>query len=581
MNNSTPQWRIKSPSSEDSLTKSMATAIAKRIQVSTLLVHLMNLRGLSTPEEMERFLNPGLRHLHPLERWPNIERGAKLIRESIERNEKIAIWGDYDVDGITATSLVKDFLNKRRVDVSHYIPDRMEFGYGLHPDGIHRLATQGIKLLISVDCGIANIEEVQIANNLGMNVIITDHHLPGPTLPNAAVIINPKLDNWPSTNLAGVGVIFLLMGALNRILPDTLIDIREYLDLVALGTIADVVPLDDQNRILVKNGLLLISEGRRTGIQALKSVSKIGQDDKIDAGTIGFSLAPRINAAGRIGNPNLAVNLLLEEDYVTAEQIANKLDKLNSKRKNEESRILEEATAQAEGQLELPAFVLHSEHWHSGIIGIVASRIVEKYNRPCLILTKENGLFKGSGRSTPNVNLYLALEDCKQCLYKFGGHQQAAGLKLAPFQLANLKIDFPKAVTKQIGNKLHQHIIEVDTRLSFSEITPSLLKELDMLQPFGPNNPKPIFISPPSKVLKIRFFSHNQHIELYLQDTNDLSTARAIAWRQGNFWLNKTLQEKVISIAYFPNRSKYNGLTQIELTVNHIFIHSDDTAIQS
>lgn len=570
MNSTLRSWSIKSPPRSACLDQSRIQLLARRLEISPLLVRLLLLRGQATEADMDKFLSPGLRHLLPLDKWPNVMAGAQLLAATIAAGHSIAVWGDYDVDGITATALVTDFLRRREVDVVHFIPDRRAFGYGLHSQGIQNLAAQGVRLLLTVDCGIANIEEVREAKRLGLRVIITDHHLPGQGVPDADVLINPKLGGWPSENLAGVGVSFLLMGALNRVLPGPPLDIRDYLDLVALGTIADVVPLDEQNRILVKNGLLLIKEGLRPGIQALKEISGLSQGDAIGAGTIAFALAPRINAAGRIGDPDLAVQLLLEQNPDTAKIIATQLDKLNTKRKTEEQRILEEAIAQAESQLVRPGLVLHSEHWHPGIIGIVASRIVERFQRPCLILTKENGIFKGSGRSTPDFDLYAALVACKQCLHKFGGHRQAAGLKLEPFQLASLKDLFSQAVVDQLGNNPPQPMLELDMELPFSQISDTLLKELELLQPFGHGNPRPIFLSPALSVRKHRFFGQKKHLELHLVDTSDGIVHRAVAWRQGEQWQNHALDGKEAVVAYTPRLSKYNGLQQFELAVQDI-----------
>jgi single-stranded-DNA-specific exonuclease len=570
MQDNQPSWRLKTPPPESDLDQAEQQRLAQRLEVSPLLVRLMCLRGLSSEEDMNMFLSPGLRYLHPLEKWPGVEAGAALLCDALASGRRVAVWGDYDVDGITATALVKDFMASRDIDILHYIPDRLDFGYGLHQDGIRELAQKGVGLLLTVDCGIANTEEIREAKSLGMQVIVTDHHLPGHELPEADVIINPKLGGWPSPNLSGVGVAFLLVGALNRLLPGPQTDIRNFLDLVALGTVADVVPLDDQNRILVKNGLLLIKEGRRPGIQALKEISGMAPDENVGTGAIGFALAPRINAAGRIGDPDMAVRLLLERNQDEARKLSEQLDKLNMRRKLEEQRILEEAITQAESQLHLPGLVLHSEHWHSGIIGIVASRIVERFHRPCLILTKENGIFKGSGRSTPTFDLYQALLSCKQCLYKFGGHRQAAGLKLEPFQLANLKELFAWAVEEQLGANPAPPVLELDAELPFSLIDHTLLKELELLQPYGQGNPRPIFLSPPLKVLRHRFFSQKKHLELHLSDITDGTSMRAVAWRQGERWQDAPLEKGALKIAYTPRQSKFNGLLQIELAVQDI-----------
>lgn len=565
-----PFWKLKTSSSSALLVPDQIQLLAQRLEVSPLLVRLLILRGLTTETAMNKFLSPGLRYLLPLDKWPGVSQGAKLLRAAIEQKHQIAIWGDYDVDGITATALAKDFLRRQGVEALCFIPKRRDHGYGLHIDGIRALAAQGTRLLLTVDCGIANLEEVHEAKRLGMRVIISDHHLPGPELPEADVLINPKLGGSPSKDLPGVSVCFLLMAALNRILADPPLDMREYLDLVALGTIADVIPLDEQNRILVKNGQILLKEGLRPGIQALKEVSGLAPDGAVGAGAIGFSLAPRINAAGRLDSPELALRLLLEQDLSIARELAVKIDRLNTKRKTEEQKILEEAFAQAEAEQHCAGLVLHSEHWHPGIIGIVASRIVERFHRPCLILTKENGIFKGSGRATPDFDLHAALTACKQCLRSFGGHKLAAGVKLEPFQLTTFKKLFAQAVTEQRGSNPEPIRLELDLELPFSQISSTMIKELDLLQPFGPGNPRPVFLSPPTIIQKHRFFGQKKHLELHLVDTTDDTQRRAVAWRQGELWKNHRLNEMQIRIAYTPKVSLFNGLLQFELTVHKI-----------
>lgn len=565
-------WRIKPwPAKPDH--KSLAR-LAGRLEVSPLLVRLMALRGINSEQAMDRFLNPGLRYFSPLKHWSGFEAGAAFLRTAIQNEKKIAIWGDYDVDGITATVLIKDFFARRGVETLYYIPSRLDFGYGLHVQGIRDLARQGAGVLLTVDCGINNVTEVQTAKDLGLSTVITDHHLPGPELPAADVIINPKLQEWPSRELAGVGVAFLLMAALNRLLPGPAVDMREYLDLVALGTVADVVPLDEQNRILVKNGMLVMAEAKRPGLRALKEVCGIEPAGYVGTSAISFALAPRINAAGRIGDPDLAVRLLLEKKQDAARALARKLDDLNTDRRAEEQRILEEAVAQAEEQRHLPGLVLYSEHWHSGIIGIVASRIVEQFHRPCLILTEENGFFKGSGRATPNFDLYKALQDCASCLSQFGGHRQAAGFKLEPFQLGALKQLFPQAALDQLGANPLRPALEVDAELPFADLSASLLKELELLQPYGQGNPRPIFLSPPLSVLRHRLFSQKRHLELHVSDRTDGTTMRAVAWRQGEHW--REPGSKPIRLAYTPRLSNFNGVRQIELTATHIFMSAEE-----
>ncbi|BDV00059.1 single-stranded-DNA-specific exonuclease RecJ [Thermodesulfomicrobium sp. WS] len=564
-------WKIKTlpqPVSEDHIRR-----LAAELQVSPITVRLLLLRGVETPEAMHRFLCPGLRYLLPLEYWPGVLDAAKIIARAVAEGKGIAIWGDYDVDGITATVLAKEFLSRYGARVLHVIPDRRDHGYGLAETGIRRLAEENIAVLLTVDCGVANGPEIALARSLGMEVVVADHHVPGKDLPPATALINPKLGNWPSEDLSGVALSFLLMAAAGKFLPRQDMDIRQSLDLVALGTIADVIPLDEQNRILVKNGMLLISEARRVGIHALKEASGIHHTEQIGVGAIGYALAPRINAAGRVGDPSLAVELLLAQDLRHARQLALELDALNAHRKETERSILAEALAQAESQREMAGLVLYGEHWHPGVIGIVASRIVERYGRPCIILTQENGLLKGSARSVPNFDLYQGLAECRQWLTTFGGHKQAAGLKLEEQALPSLRQAFAEAVQRQCGAQLGAPApLLVDMEVAFAQVHARFLHELDLLQPFGPSNPRPIFLSPPVTVTRQRFFGMGKHVELWLRDTTDGVSLRGVAWRLGETW-KAMASTSPIRVAYTPKAASFRGTVGIELTISGIFSH--------
>lgn len=548
--------------------------LAAALQVSPITVRLLLLRGICEAEAMYRFLSPGLRYLLPLEYWPGVLDAARILARALAEGRKIAIWGDYDVDGITATVLAHEYLAQHGADVRYVIPDRRDHGYGLAEAGIQRLAADGVEVLLTVDCGIANAAEIALARRLGMEVVVADHHLPGADLPPATAIINPKLGNWPSADLSGVALSFLLMAAVGKFLPAPLVDIRHSLDLVALGTIADVIPLDEQNRILVKNGMLLISEARRVGIHALKEASGIPHTDQVGVGAIGYALAPRLNAAGRVGDPGLAVDLLLARDLRQARQLAQELDTLNTRRKETERGILAEALAQAEAQRDLPGLVLHGDSWHPGVIGIVASRIVERYGRPCIILTRENGLLKGSARSVPAFDLYQGLAECREHLTAFGGHKQAAGLKLEEAALPALRQAFAEAVRRQCGQDLGGPApLEVDLEVPLAAVQAQLLHELDLLQPFGPANPRPVFLSPPVAVTRQRFFGTGKHVELWLRD-RDGTHLRGVAWRLGETWKAMARSARSVRVAYTPKMSSFRGTVGIELTLHGIFPES-------
>ena len=546
--------------------------MAEELGISPLLASILHSRGLHSRTAMDTFLSPGLRHLRPIEAWPGLAEAAALLAKAIRKQDLVAVWGDYDVDGITATALLKDFFQKRGHAVTHHLPNRLDEGYGLNVSGVEALAERGVTVLITVDCGISDIEPVQKARDLGMTVFVTDHHVPGPALPPAHAVLNPKLGTWPCCDLAGVGVAFFLAAALNRVLPGPQLDIRMFLDLVALGTVADVVRLSEQNRILVKNGLLLLKEGSRPGVRALKASCKLEKDAVLGAGNIGFGMAPRINAAGRLGSPELALDLLLAETEEAAAPLAGKLEKMNPERRRIEQETLEEALLQAERISDSPGLVLYSGAWHPGVIGIVASRMVEAFHRPCLLLARDRnrGVIKGSGRSVSGFDLYTALAACRDHLVRFGGHPMAAGVTMTEDRIPHLREAFSRVVREQLGDNPTKPPVKVDAPLGFEDIDLSFIQELDLLEPVGPGNPRPVFLSLPVKVLRQKFLSRGKHLDLTLQDMESGVTLRGVLWREGEAWQGRYLEGNILRIAFTPKQSAYQGLCRIELTIKAI-----------
>ncbi|SKA76234.1 single-stranded-DNA-specific exonuclease RecJ [Desulfobaculum bizertense] len=538
---------------------------AEALHVSPRIATILWQRGMHTAEQMDTFMSPGLKHLAPLSEYPGLNEAAQILADGLLAGKKFAVWGDYDVDGVTSTALVTDVLAEKNIDSMHHLPDRFSEGYGLNCAGIEALAEQGVELLLTVDCGITNIQEVTRAKELGMTVVVSDHHLPGKELPPADAIVDPRCADCPCADLAGVGVAFMLMAAVNALVPPK-VDIRKFLDFVALGTIADVVKLRGQNRVLVKNGLLLLGEAKRPGIAALKEVSKYAPTAALGAGQVGFGLAPRINAAGRIGKAEDALTLLLSKNYSTARPIAAQLDDLNTERRATEDSILQEALTQAESQSKNRlGLVLYHPDWHAGVIGIVASRIVEAFYRPTLILTKEGDHLKGSGRSTHEFHLYDGLTECSELLLGFGGHKQAAGMSLDENKLPALRDAFDKAVRKQCGDSPLTATLLTDGELPFAEIDFTLLKELELLQPFGPGNAEPVFVSPPVKVERRSVFGKN-HIKLDLLDEQSGIRQSAKAWRQAENIL-PGIQGRSIRIAFTPRIDRYRGTARIDLYI--------------
>ena len=550
---------------------SAAEALAEKLGVSSFIVQLLATRGLDKPEDFDAFLSPHLRLLAPLEDWPGVPEAAEHLVQALVEGKKMVVWGDYDVDGITATAMVLDVLEFHGYTAKAHLPDRMAEGYGLNPKTIETLAAEGYELILTVDCGISDTGAVARARELGIQTIISDHHLPPATLPSALAICNPRLADCPCPYLAGVGIAFFLMACVNSLLePHTgkRMDMREVLDLVALGTLADVVPITGQNRILVKNGLLKIAQAGRPGLAALKIVSGYTPQASLGAGQVVFNLAPRINAAGRLGTPHTALELLRAKDHETAAPLAQTLQSLNTQRRAEEERILAEAQSQAAQQQDKAGIVVYGAEWHQGVIGIVASRLVDTFYRPVLVLCDDKGALKGSGRSVSEFNLHKGLCACAEHLIAFGGHHQAAGLRLESASLEALRTSFDLAVQAQLGEKPLSQRLRIDAELAFEAAADFvLLKELELLQPFGVGNPEPVFVSPPLVIKKVRLFGHKrEHVQLEVTDEQSGISLQAKVW-------NDKTQGKAFSpglrvrLAYTPGINAYNGIAAVELKV--------------
>ena len=543
-------------------------SFAGQLEISPLLVMLLAQRGHTSLEAMRLYLNPGLKHLAPLSEWPGLLEAAALLVEKLCEGAKFCVWGDYDVDGITSTALVIDFLTAHGFACTHYIPNRLTEGYGLNCEAISRLAEEGVTLLLTVDSGISDLEAIAHAKALGMTVIISDHHLPAETLPPADAIVNPRLASCPCPSLAGVGVAFFLMAATGKALEGRGYprrDVRTLLDLVALGTLADVVDVGGQNRILIKNGLLTISEGLRPGIAALKSICNFSPAAGMGAGQVVFSLAPRINAAGRLGSSEAALSLLLCKDILEAATLAENLSNLNRKRREEEDPIFAAAMEQAGQQVKnnVLGIVLYGENWHPGVIGIVASRIVEKYHRPAVVLTATQGFLKGSGRSYGAFNLHDAFTQCADILRGYGGHRMAAGLSLYHEQLEEFRARFNALAGESFGRAEPEGVCLIDAFLPFELAADfTLLKELEMLQPFGSGNAEPVFASPPVRIMRIT--NRPGFCMLDLLDPSSGITLRAKAWRDlASF--PAAMKGQFIRVAFSPRIDRYNGVATVEL----------------
>ena len=550
---------------------------AEALAISPLLLDVLWRRGFTCRESIDDFLTSRLNMLTPPRDWPQIPGAARLLADELLAGKKLAVWGDYDVDGITASALVLDVLEFHGLPAVSHIPDRRREGYGLNAEGIEALAAAGCGVLLTVDCGISDMAAVARARELGMTVIISDHHLPPEELPPAHAICNPRLvaeSDCPCPHLAGVGVAFFLMAAVNALLAERTgrrFRMDEVLDLAALGTLADVMRLTGQNRILVRGGLQRMALTTRPGMAALKVVSKFDAAARLSAGQVVFRLAPRINAAGRMDHGKLALDLLRCKDHVQAAALARELDALNSARQQEEERMVREARQQA---LELLAerpragLVLYGRDWHPGIVGIVASKIVEEFYRPTLILCEDQGAIKGSGRSIREFDLYEGLSRAATHLLRYGGHKLAAGVRLEGDKLEAFRQDFEQAAAAVLGPEPLTPSLLLERELDFATAGDlCFLKELELLQPFGPGNAEPIFASPELLIRERRPLGMNrEHALLKVQDTVSGVTLTAKAWRLGDQFPPTCVGSR-IRLAYTPRIDTYNGVASVDVSI--------------
>lgn len=549
----------------------LITELSNTLGFSRVMSQILVNRGLKTPDDIRDFLYSGVNELHSPFDIPGISAGAKRVCKAIEDGESILIYGDYDVDGITSTALMTEILRKLNGRVEYYIPDRIEEGYGLNVQAIAQAAESGVNLIITVDCGISSIKETQLAKDLGMDMIITDHHQPPVLLPTAIAVINPKTaaEYKPWTELAGVGVAFKLVQAVSMLMGQGDICL-DNLGLVALGTIADIVPLRDENRILVKEGLNQLVGDTRPGIRALKEVSGI-KPGELSAEQVGFALAPRLNACGRLGKADFGVKLLLTEDRDEALEIAGYLNEENQSRQRLEQEILEEALVELEKQSIADndkIIILAGENWHPGVIGIVASRLVDRFYRPTIMISLENGIGKGSGRSIPGFNLYGALEHVKDCLINFGGHEMAAGLSIEGNSISLVRDLLNRYADNKLQKKDLVPVLNVDAELPWQDINQDLIREIGTLAPFGYRNPYPLFALRGKEISGCREVGPNgNHLKLKIIDNK--ASFNGIGFKMGALKEAASSWEKC-DLAFVPEINKWNGHSQIQLNVKDI-----------
>ena len=491
---------------------------SEQLKISPLLARILILRGYSDSHSAKRYLSSSLREdlPSPFDMTDMAPAVARLVR-AIEDKEQIGIWGDYDVDGTTGASLLVCFLRAVGAQPIYYVPHRIEEGYGLNTAGLRGLKARGVGLLVTVDCGISNAIEIEAAREFGLEIIVIDHHQPPSELPRALAVVNPHRTDclFPDKGLCAAGLAFYLVIALRAKLRDAgwfangALDIRPYLDIVTLGTIADMVPLRGINRTLLRRGLQELSFSSRPGVVALKKVAGIPDGD-VSAGQVGFRLGPRINAAGRVDYGIKVVELLTTESSEIAERIAQELEVHNSERRAVEAAVLEQALTRAAAVMDggsCHSLVIAGDGWHAGVLGIVASRIVEKYCRPTVVIGFDGDQGKGSARSIRGFHLVQGFQHCAEHLEKFGGHEYAGGLSIKAAKLERFADEFEKFARQALMPEDLLPLLEIDAELQFSQIGLGLLRELNVLKPFGIGNPEPLFMTTGAEICERRMFS--------------------------------------------------------------------------
>jgi single-stranded-DNA-specific exonuclease len=560
------RWTLKPKPSEENMKQ-----LALQLNVDKLVATLLTQRGITTYDEARTFFRPSLDDLHDPYLMKDMDKAVSRIEKAIANGENILVFGDYDVDGTTAVSLVSSYLKSYYPNVATYIPDRYDEGYGISFKGIDFADDNGFSLIIALDCGIKSIEHVAYAKDKNIDFIICDHHRPGIELPDAIAVLDPKRPDcpYPYDELCGCGIGFKLIQALGQNRNQTIDDLILYLDLVATAIGADIVPITGENRILAKFGLQVINSEPRPGIKALiQNVKK----KVLTITDVVFIIAPRINAAGRIKHGNHAVELLTEYDLDQAEQFASEIEQYNTDRKDLDKQITIEALAQITNNNETNRFttVVYQDTWHKGVIGIVASRLTETYYRPTIVFTKSGDKLAASARSVKDFDVYNALEACAQHLEQFGGHMYAAGMTLKEENYSAFKQAFESVVEATIHPDLLIPEISIDAEIDFADISPKLIRILSQFEPFGPQNMSPVFLT---KNVKDTGYAKplgkdNEHLKLFVKQ-NGSEGMGAIGFGMGDK-LEGTKNQKPFDIVYHIDENEFNGTVTVQLRLKDL-----------
>lgn len=560
------------------------TSLAAELKINRILVNLLVQRGITTFDEAKRFFRPSLDHLHDPFLMKDMDKAIERIGVAIRHKEKILVYGDYDVDGTTAVSLVYTFLKSMTGDIGHYIPDRYKEGYGISKTGIDFAKENGYTLIIALDCGIKSVDKVEYANTLGVDFIICDHHRPGSELPAAVAVLDPKRNdcNYPYKELSGCGIGFKLIQAFAQLNEMPFSQLEQYLDLVAISIAADIVPITGENRILAFFGLQRLNREPRPGIKAILDLSGIKKE--LTVNDVVFTIAPRINAAGRIEHGTKAVELLISRNEDLAGFLGDDINETNTTRKNLDQLITDQAFQQIEDDetfKNLKSTVVYNPEWHKGIIGIVASRLTDKYYRPTIVLTRSNGMVSGSARSVKDFDVYNAIESCSDLLEQFGGHMYAAGLTMKEENVDAFKERFEKIVSETIDDKMLTREIEIDAELNLNDITPAFFRILKQFAPFGPGNMSPIFRSSEVRDNGNGRVVGNNHLKLSLkQEGFQPGVFDGIAFQLGHHH-PMVEQKETFDIVYHIEENTFNNRTTLQLNIKDLRFANEKVMVLS
>lgn len=544
-----------------------AQALSQQLHVPAVIAQILLRRGISDAQKARTFFRASLDQLYDPFVMQDMTKAVERLRRAVLSDEAILIYGDYDVDGITSVSFLYHLFRELGITVNYYIPDRKLEGYGLSEGGIRQAHERGVKLIITTDCGVTAHAEIDLANSLGIDVIVSDHHEPSTTLPNALAVIDPKRPDcpYPFKQLAGVGVAFkLAQGLLLRLGIDTSI-LEKFIELVAIGTAADIVPLVEENRIFVKVGLERLNDTENVGLKALLSAAAL-RTKEFNTGQIVFIIAPRINAVGRMGDAERAVKLLTTDDPDDAQRIAAVLEQENRNRKDVDEQTFQEAIAMIAKNYDSSrprSLVLHQEGWHTGVIGIVASRVVEKFYRPAVLISVDDGVGRGSARSIEGFDLYQALKKCEDLLLGYGGHKYAAGLSIAAENIPNFTNRFEAIAAELLSEDLLSPKLLIDAEISLHQVDDVFLKILKLFAPFGPQNMRPVFVGRKLQVVGTPGIVGRNHLRFRVRQ--DDRVFDVIGFNMGEKYDRLAFDHRPIDLAFVIDENEYMGRRTLQL----------------